>query len=232
MVSYYGIQQSIKKIEFASSHEDQLIKILEVYLDNFPVLNAYMLRYSPLGFLAEGMIYLTSEGGGHFGEARDDVRNFPIIYSAIRNKEAKYCTGLEYLKQMNSKYSFTSSPSTKFIVVPIFDGPIVYSYICTSELKEGTIVDEQMISALTLYGKLTGNVINNSNTENRNQLLSKRELEVMKRIAAGENSKEMSDYMGISILTINQYVKTAIKKLGAKNRAHAIGELFKRGIIS
>ncbi|MDN3016991.1 LuxR C-terminal-related transcriptional regulator [Paenibacillus sp. BSR1-1] len=32
--------------------------------------------------------------------------------------------------------------------------------------------------------------------------------------------------MDISELTVKQYVKSAIKKLGAQNSTHAVGELF------
>lgn len=231
MVSHSTIKQSIQKIEFALNHEEQLFKVLEIYLQNFPVLDAYLLRYSPLGFLAEGLIYLNSESGVHIGEIRDDVRNFPIIYSAIKDKEAKYCSGLDYLKLMNSKYSITSDISNSFVIIPIFDGPVVFGYICSSEFKDSIVMDENMLSIFTFYGKLVGKIINRSEKEVSSKLLSKREMEVMKRIALGESTKEMADSMGISTVTVNQYVKTAIKKLDAKNRSHAIGELFRRGVI-
>ncbi|MFD5851378.1 LuxR C-terminal-related transcriptional regulator [Cytobacillus pseudoceanisediminis] len=44
--------------------------------------------------------------------------------------------------------------------------------------------------------------------------------------------KEMADSMFISQVTINQYIKTAIRKLGAQNRTQAIAEMFRRGMIS
>jgi DNA-binding CsgD family transcriptional regulator len=59
-----------------------------------------------------------------------------------------------------------------------------------------------------------------------------RRLEVMQRISRGESTKEMADYMYISELTVNQYVKSAVKKLNAKNRAHAVAELMRKGIIN
>ncbi|WP_353051299.1 response regulator transcription factor [Fictibacillus enclensis] len=57
-------------------------------------------------------------------------------------------------------------------------------------------------------------------------------MEVMKRISWGESTKEMANSMEISELTVKQYVKTAIKKLGAHNRSHAVVELVPKGIIS
>ncbi|SFJ40672.1 regulatory protein, luxR family [Brevibacillus centrosporus] len=37
--------------------------------------------------------------------------------------------------------------------------------------------------------------------------------------------------MSISEFTVKQYIKSAIKKLGAQNRSHAIGEMYRRGWI-
>ncbi|MEH7011069.1 helix-turn-helix transcriptional regulator [Neobacillus niacini] len=231
MVSHYTIQQSIQRLESFSSHEERLFKILEIYMELFPVLDSYLLRYSPLGYLAEGVIFLNSTGGVHIGEIRDDIRSIPIIFSAISEKKAKYCTGLEYLKQMSSKYSIPSNFNS-LLVVPICRGRFVFGYICTSEFEENAIIDDQMLTSFTLYGKLVGEVITSLNNEDSIQILSRREFEVMRRVASGESTKEMSESMEISELTINQYVKTAIKKLGAKNRSHAVGELFRNGIIS
>lgn len=232
MVSHYTILQSVQEIELSTSHEERLYKILEVYLRIFPVFDAYLLRYSPLGFLAEGLIYLDLKKGVHIGEIREDVRNFPIIFAAINDRKAKYCTGHEYLKQVNSKFSITSDVPNSLIVVPIFDGSVVFAYICSSEFQKGMDFDDPLLAAFTFYGKQIGKVINSTNKKIRTQLLSKRELEVMKRIAAGESTKEMAELMNISIFTVNQYVKSAIKKLGAKNRSHAISELYRRDMIS
>jgi DNA-binding CsgD family transcriptional regulator len=94
------------------------------------------------------------------------------------------------------------------------------------------IFDEKTLSSYSLYGKLIGKYLHSSRETDAPTLLSKRELEVMKRISQGESTKEMADSMKISELTVKQYVKTAIKKLGANNRSHAVGELLRRGIIT
>lgn len=230
MVSNYTIQQALQGLELIVSHEEKLFKILEIYLDLFPTTNAYLVRYSPLGYLAEGVIFLSETEGVHIGEIRDDIRSFPIIFSAIREKKAKFCTGLEYLKQVSIKYSIPSN-NNSLLVVPIYYDSFVFGYICSSDFKENSTVDDELLSSFTYYGKLIGRVLTNKQELEEARLLSRRELEVMRRIALGESTKEMANTMHISELTINQYVKTAVKKLGAKNRSHAVGELFRRGII-
>lgn len=231
MTSQYTLQHRIQKLEEVTSHEERLFKILEVFLDFYPVKNSYLFRFSPLGYLGEGIILLTTSGIVHIGDIRDDIRTLPIIFSSIREKKAKYCSGLEFLKQTSSKY-ITSSNVNSMVVVPICFRSVVIGYICSTEFEDTAVINDNVLSTLTLYGKLIGKFLEKSESVEDSQVLSKRELEVMKRIAWGESTKEMGVSMEISELTVKQYVKTAIKKLGVQNRSHAIGELFRRGIIS
>ena len=134
------------------------------------------------------------------------------------------------MKQTSSKY-ITSSGVNSLVVVPICYRSVIIGYICSNEFVKEATIDEKLLSSLTLYGKEVGKLFEKfDNVDPQN--LSKRELEVMRRIAWGESIKEMADSMQISELTVKQYVKTAIKKLGVQNRSHAIGELFRRGIIT
>jgi DNA-binding CsgD family transcriptional regulator len=228
---HYTIQQYIRKLEDASSHEELLYKIVEIYMELFPVLDSYFFRYSPLGYLAEGIILVNSTGIIHIREMRDDFRSLPIIHAAIRERKAKYCFGVEYLKQTNCKY-IVSSNVNSLVVVPICLGSVVTGYFCSTVFSDSATIDDQTLSSMTLYGRLVGRVIESSKSTDGSILLSKRELEVMRRIAWGESIKEMADIMKISEVTIKQYVKSAIKKIGAQNRAQAIAELFRKGIIT
>jgi len=230
LISNYTVQREIQKIESASNHEEELYKILEVFMELFPVLEAKLLRYSPLGYLAEGIIALSPSGLKHITEIRDDVRSLPIVYSAIHEKKAKYYTGIEFLKYMSSKYTFSSSTHSQ-LVVPITYGALVIGFISSIRFPPGTTINEKSLPSFTLYGNLVGEILMRSwGIENTN-LLSKRELEVMRKISWGDGTKEMAVSMGISEYTVKQYVKSAIRKLNAKNRAHAVAILIRMGIL-
>ena len=154
MISTDTIQERIQKLEETSGQEEQLYKILQVYLDLFPVQDAYLLRYSPLGYLGEGIFSLTASGVLHIKEMRDDVRSVPIIYSAILEKKAKYCSEIDSLKQMTS-HTFLSTV-TALLVTPICFGSVVVGYICSSKFIEGVPIDNQLLLALTVYGTTVG----------------------------------------------------------------------------
>lgn len=233
MTSYYVLKESISKLEKQSIHsqEEQLYQMLQVYLNLFPVLNAYFFRYSPIGYLAEGVILVDSNGLQNIGDMRDDIRTLPVVYPALHERRAKYCSGIEYFKRTSSKYIIPTSVNS-VIVVPFTYKSIVIGYICSHEKKKRTVIDEKLLDSFTEFGKLAGNLIIQSNSSVESPLLSRRELEVMKRISWGESIKEMANKMDITESTVKQYIKTAIRKLGARNRTHAIGELFRMGVIS
>jgi DNA-binding NarL/FixJ family response regulator len=229
--SQHTLMEKIVQLEEAASHEEKLYKILEVYMSLYPARNAYLFRYSPLGYLGEGVLMVNSTGIVYINEIRDNVRTLPIIYSAILERKAKYCSGIEFLKQTSSKYILTSNINS-MAVVPICFSSVVIGYICTTEFSEDTFLDEQALSSLTDYGRLVGKYMEQSDAIKESPNLSKRELEVMRKISWGESMKEMAAAMDISELTVKQYVKSAIKKLGAHNRSHAVGVLLRKGIIS
>lgn len=229
--SQHTLMEKIVQLEEAACHEEKLYKILEVYMSLYPVRNAYLFRYSPLGYLGEGVLMLNSTGIVYINEIRDNVRTLPIIHTAILERKAKYCSGIEFLKQTSSKYILTSNINS-MAVVPICFSSVVIGYICTTEFSENALLDVQALSSLTDYGRLVGKYMEQSEDLKETPNLSKRELEVMRKISWGESMKEMAAAMDISELTVKQYVKSAIKKLGAHNRSHAVGELLRKGIIS
>jgi DNA-binding CsgD family transcriptional regulator len=231
MTSSILLEEKIRKLEDICDQEEKLYKSMELYMDFFPVENCYLFRYSPIGYLAEGIILLTSTELVHIREMRDDVRSLPVIYSSVCERKAKYCSGIEYMKQTTSRYTFASS-ITSMVITPIcFSGSVIGYYI-SNEFKVGAKVDEKMLSSFTHFGKLVGNILEKSNKETHSQILSKRELEVMNRISWGESTKGMAKTMNLSEFTVKQYVKSAFTKLGVENRPHAVGKLLRKGIIS
>ena len=63
------------------------------------------------------------------------------------------------------------------------------------------------------------------------QQLSIRETEILTGISEGLTAKEMSAQMGLALPTVRTYVGRLFKKLGAKDRAHAVSIGFARGLI-
>ena len=63
-------------------------------------------------------------------------------------------------------------------------------------------------------------------------VLSKRETECIRWTAEGKTSYEIGIILGLSENTINNYIASVTKKMGAVNRSHMISLAFRNGIIS
>ena len=61
--------------------------------------------------------------------------------------------------------------------------------------------------------------------------LTKREIEVLQLIAAGNPNKLVADRLTVTEDTIKMHVKSILSKLGANDRTHAVTIAVKRGII-
>lgn len=226
--TFYERLETIKK---NPSHEKAIVETLEAFSEVFPVLDVYLCRYSPIGFLGEGVISLVQNEIKYIHDLRYDIRTLPTIEAAIREKKAKYYEGRELFEKTSSNYVIDSKV-TSFLIVPLFSGNAVTGFIYSMNIKEGTEFTEGLLDELTRFGEGTGAMLQSSLRSADPQLLSKRELQVMGLISDGETTKEVADALGISELTVKQYVKLAIKKLGATNRTHAIAQLFRKGILS
>jgi DNA-binding NarL/FixJ family response regulator len=63
------------------------------------------------------------------------------------------------------------------------------------------------------------------------EALTAREVEVLRRVAAGNRNREIADLLSISEETVKVHVKHIMEKLGAKDRTQAIAVGVRRGII-
>jgi len=61
--------------------------------------------------------------------------------------------------------------------------------------------------------------------------LSDRELEVLRRVAAGNSNRQVATQLSISEDTIKAHMKSISSKLGATSRTHVVAIAVKRGII-
>ena len=61
--------------------------------------------------------------------------------------------------------------------------------------------------------------------------LSERELEVLRKVAAGNSNKQVAAQLGISEDTAKAHMKNILAKLNANDRTHAVTIAVRRGII-
>lgn len=63
------------------------------------------------------------------------------------------------------------------------------------------------------------------------ELLSEREVDVLRAVGGGEPNKEIAKMLGVSVETVKAHLKTIFIKLDVKDRTQAVTVAVKRGII-
>jgi two-component system nitrate/nitrite response regulator NarL len=61
--------------------------------------------------------------------------------------------------------------------------------------------------------------------------LTRREYEILRRVAMGETNPEIADAIGLTRNTVKTYVQRTLEKLGARNRVEALARANERGIL-
>lgn len=64
------------------------------------------------------------------------------------------------------------------------------------------------------------------------QLLSEREIEVLKWLSEGNRNDRIADKMNIASVTVNYHLKEIKRKLGAKTREQSVAIAYKKGLLS
>lgn len=63
------------------------------------------------------------------------------------------------------------------------------------------------------------------------ELLTDRELDVLRLIRDGHRNKQIADKLGIAETTVNFHIKNLVDKLGANDRTHAVTIAVRRGLL-
>jgi DNA-binding CsgD family transcriptional regulator len=61
--------------------------------------------------------------------------------------------------------------------------------------------------------------------------LTDRELEVLRSLSRGDDTREIADAMGYSVRTVKNIVHDLLMKTNSRNRAHAVALATRQGLI-
>lgn len=231
MSNILDIEKYMSKVECIESHEDKFIMAIRGLTELFPLQDAYFFRYSPIGFLSQGIIYLDEQGQiESISSVNDDLRSLPSILSSIQNRRAAFISNESYLTH-SSKFPFKALVPS-MMIIPVCLSANVAGYIISTHFPNNFSVNEELLSLLTFYGKRFGKLFEKNFVFHPQYSLSKREVEVMQQLAYGYSVKEIAYTLTISEHTVQDYIKSAVRKTKAKNRLHAVVVLIRKGIIA
>lgn len=92
-------------------------------------------------------------------------------------------------------------------------------------------VDPRLVEPLDRGSRFVGRVVPRSQEERRD-VLSARQLEVLELIAEGMGTAEIAEALFVSRETVRTHVKEILRRLEARDRAHAIVRAYRLGVLS
>jgi DNA-binding CsgD family transcriptional regulator len=215
----------------ATDHEDRKLIATRGFTSLFPFSCVHLYNYAILSGTIEGVLDVNNNGTSPLN-IKDDIRNLSVVRKAIQKQEAVYSFGIEFTQEAPATYVAMDMYRSSVLVVPITSNATVIGYACPGSYNGSDSINDPLLQRLTLYGRLIGNALVSLNHTGNFNKLSKRELEILQRISWGETVKEIANNLRISEFTIQDYIKSSIKKLHAHNRIHAVSEALRLGFIT
>lgn len=155
------------------------------------------------------------------------LRNNPTFTWSALSREADYGKPERFV--MDQAKDFALSNGCTVPIVSLDGRSVGFSFA-------GRHIDDspEARGAMTLIANFAfGRAVELRNNQLRAHVrLTAREQEVLSWIAVGKTDWEISVILGVSEKAIAKYVLNARAKLGAMNRAHAVAEAFRRGLIN
>lgn len=146
--------------------------------------------------------------------------------------------GIEATKQIRIHY-----PLTKVLILSMFDNKefiiqlIRYGasgYILKNKTSQELLMAIHNVAAgRTHYGlEVMGRVTAVSDTDKQAEVkLSRRELEILEKVAEGHSSEEIASLLNISITTVSKHRQNILNKLGFKNAVQLTRYAIRNGYV-
>ena len=219
-LSTWSIEAQLQDLAFIDSQEMQICHILSTFDQLFSSEKLSFYRFSPVGYLAEGVAQLEQGQINSISYIRDDIRSLPAIRKVVEQSRSIFYGGMDYVTHVSSRY-LLQSPIQGALFVPIVANGLSVGYIVNEYYKRLPRITAEDLYFFDHFGTISGKHIVKKQRPTTSHL-SPRETDIIEALANGLSTKEMSTLMFLSEATIKQYIKKLLVKLNAKNRAHAV----------
>jgi DNA-binding NarL/FixJ family response regulator len=169
-------------------------------------------------------------------EAIETVTNDPVDVVLMDVNLGRSISGLEATRQIKRV-----APETKVLVLTMYSDTETVSeairsgadgYLTKGASRDAVIrgILDVAESRSVLDPNVTGGVFGRL-SERDPHALSDRELSVLQQISYGKSTREIAQDVGLAEETVKTHLKQIFKKLGVHDRAEAVAEAFRRGLV-
>jgi DNA-binding NarL/FixJ family response regulator len=142
-------------------------------------------------------------------------------------------SGIEVIRALRTEY-----PDSKFIVVTTFPGDVQALQAlragASGYLLKSSLGDELIEVIRAVYAgkrRIPPEIAREIGQYAADDALTDREIEVLRRVAAGHSNKQIANELGVSESTVKAHIHSILPKLNASDRTHAVTIAIKRGIF-
>jgi DNA-binding CsgD family transcriptional regulator len=117
-------------------------------------------------------------------------------------------------------------------LVPVRRNDVVYGAICVTRDVAFDTAETGFLAMIaeSLHRSFTAPLMEKYGAAELR--LSDGEIACLRQASTGQTSEKVAEAVGYQVDTVNSYIKSAIKKLGASNRVEAIAEAIRRRLIA
>ena len=172
---------------------------------------------------------------GAAGNAREAIESFRRLQPDVTLMDLRLpdMSGIEAISAIR-----TESPNARIIVLTTYAGDAQ----AAAALKAGaagyllkTLVTKELVETIrTVHAgkrRVPPEIATEIAEHVADDALTEREIEVLRRVAAGKSNKVIAAELGISEGTVKNHMKSILPKLDASDRTHAVMIALKRGIL-
>lgn len=194
--------------------------------------------------VSQGLVAMLSMAGGmellgvatSGEEAIDKVQNEDVDVVLMDVNLGTGINGIEATKRIKAM-----SPRTKVLVLTMFTDPGTVSeavkagadgYLSKGASRQAVVgaIEDVIAGRSVLDPKVTEGIFGRISNKDP-QALSDRELAVLQELSHGRSTKEIAEQLFVSEETVKTYLKQLYRKLSVRDRAEAVAEGFRRGLV-
>ncbi|HEV3472589.1 MAG TPA: response regulator transcription factor [Actinomycetota bacterium] len=169
-------------------------------------------------------------------DAVESARTDPVDVVLMDVKLAGETNGIAATREIKDQ-----APDTKVLILTMFTDPGTVAeavkagadgYLSKSSSRDAVLqaVRDVAEGKSVLDPAVTQGVFGTLSGSGRT-VLSERELSVLQELTHGKSTREVADSLHLSEETIRTHLKRIFRKLGVRDRAEAVAEAFRRGLV-
>ena len=172
---------------------------------------------------------------GSAASGREAIEAFKRLRPDVTLMDLKMpdMSGIQVMTALRSEY-----PDARFIVVTTYPGDVQALQAlragASGYLLKSTLGD-QLVDAIRAVhaGRrcIPPEIASEIGQYAADDALTEREIEVLRRVAAGQSNKQIAIELRVSESTIKAHIHSILPKLNAEDRTHAVTIALKRGIL-